>query len=48
MGLGIFLANSTLQRHGGSIEMFNVAGAGALTRIHLPLTEGKPTGEHQT
>lgn len=47
MGLGIFLANSTLQRHGGSIEMFNMAGAGALTRIHLPLTEGKLTGEHQ-
>lgn len=45
MGLGIFLANSTLQRHGGSIEMFNVPGAGALTCIHLPLTETKTAGE---
>ena len=47
MGLGIFLANSTLQRHGGSIEMFNVPGAGALTRILLPLIDSKPTGDQQ-
>lgn len=42
MGLGIFLANSTLQRHGGSIEMFNLMQSGgqkpgAQTLIHLPL-----------
>ena len=42
MGLGIFLANSTMQRHGGSIEMFNLSqsgarSAGAITLIHLPL-----------
>lgn len=42
MGLGIFLANSTLQRHGGSIEMVNLShsenqNTGALTLIHLPL-----------
>jgi len=37
MGLGIFLANSTLQRHGGRIEMFNLVQSGAQTLIHLPL-----------
>lgn len=42
MGLGIFLANSTVQRHGGSIEMFNLLPSetqksGAQTLIHLPL-----------
>lgn len=44
MGLGIFLANSTVLRHGGSIEMFNVqqpgsSGRGAMTLIHLPLVQ---------
>lgn len=42
MGLGIFLANSTVQRYGGSIEMFNLLQSdaqksGALTLIQLPL-----------
>lgn len=38
MGLGIFLANASIQRHGGSIEMFNVKDAGARTVIRLPVS----------
>ena len=37
MGLGIFLANATIQRLGGTIEMFNLKLGGALTLIKLPL-----------
>jgi two-component system sensor histidine kinase RegB len=37
MGLGIFLANATVQRLGGKIEMFNLKIGGALTVIKLPL-----------
>jgi two-component system sensor histidine kinase RegB len=37
MGLGIYLANATLQKAGGSIEMFNRKTGGAQTVIHLPL-----------
>lgn len=37
MGLGIYLANASIQRLGGSIEMSNAQGGGAQTRILLPL-----------
>ena len=40
MGLGIFLANATIQRLGGTIEMFNMKSGGALTRLRLPATGG--------
>ena len=36
MGLGIYLANASIQRLGGTIEMSNVTG-GARTRITLPI-----------
>lgn len=36
MGLGIYLANASIQRLGGTIEMSNVTG-GARTRIALPI-----------
>jgi two-component system, sensor histidine kinase RegB len=36
MGLGIFLANATVQKLGGSIEMFNLSGGGAMSIIRLP------------
>ncbi len=36
MGLGIYLANATLQKAGGSIEMFNRKSGGAQTVIRLP------------
>ncbi|MEZ5518950.1 MAG: ATP-binding protein [Gammaproteobacteria bacterium] len=37
MGLGIYLANATLQKAGGSIEMFNRKTGGAQTVIRLPV-----------
>ena len=37
MGLGIFLANATIEKLGGTIEMFNLKTGGALTLIKLPL-----------
>ena len=36
MGLGIYLANASIQRLGGTIEMRNISG-GARTRILLPI-----------
>jgi two-component system sensor histidine kinase RegB len=50
MGLGIFLANSTVQRHGGSIEMFNLSQSGAQTMIYLPLVKQQdsvPRSRHE-
>jgi two-component system sensor histidine kinase RegB len=38
MGLGIYLANATLQKTGGSIEMFNRKTGGAQTVIRLPVS----------
>lgn len=37
MGLGIFLANASIQRHGGTIEMFNLKQGGAHTLVRLPV-----------
>lgn len=37
MGLGLFLAQATMQRLGGSLHLLNRAGGGACTRIVLPL-----------
>jgi len=39
MGLGIFLANASIQRHNGTIEMYNKPGGGARTLIRVPLAE---------
>jgi len=39
MGLGIFLANATVQKLGGSIEMFNLSEGGAMSIIKLPKLE---------
>ncbi|MBT8145760.1 MAG: hypothetical protein KJN90_02850 [Gammaproteobacteria bacterium] len=46
MGLGIYLANATLQKAGGSIEMFNRKTGGAQTVIRLPVNSasGPVTG----
>lgn len=35
-GLGLFLANATVERLGGRVRMFNREGGGACTRITLP------------
>ena len=40
MGLGIYLANATIQKLGGSIEMFNKKSGGAMTIVRLPLHKG--------
>ena len=39
LGLGLFLAHSTITRFGGSVHLFNRDGGGACTRIILPLTK---------
>jgi two-component system, sensor histidine kinase RegB len=36
MGVGIFLANATIERFGGSVHWFNRPGGGCCTRITLP------------
>lgn len=40
-GLGLFLANATLERLGGSVRLFNREGGGATTEVTLPL-QGLP------
>jgi two-component system sensor histidine kinase RegB len=37
MGLGLFLARSTVERLGGSVTLSDRAGGGAVCRVHLPL-----------
>lgn len=44
MGLGIFLANASIQRHNGTIEMYNKPGGGAQTLIRVPLARSEVTG----
>lgn len=39
-GLGLFLANATLERLGGSVRLFNRDGGGATTEVKLPLIRG--------
>lgn len=36
-GLGLFLANATLERLGGKVRLFNREGGGATTEVALPL-----------
>jgi two-component system, sensor histidine kinase RegB len=38
MGLGLFLARGTIERLGGSLELSNREGGGAICRVRLPLT----------
>ncbi len=45
MGLGIYLANASISRLGGSIEMRNRVEGGAVTRITLPLAKLTGRGE---
>lgn len=37
MGLGLFLARGTIERLGGSLELSNRVGGGAVCRVRLPL-----------
>jgi two-component system sensor histidine kinase RegB len=36
-GIGLFLANATIERLGGSVTLFNREGGGGCTRVQLPL-----------
>ncbi len=36
-GIGLFLANATLERMGGSVRLFNREGGGATTEVMLPI-----------
>jgi len=36
MGIGLFLANATIERFGGSVSLFNRAEGGCCTRVILP------------
>lgn len=36
-GIGLFLANATIERLGGSVQLFNREEGGACTRVSLPL-----------
>ena len=38
LGLGLFLAHTTISRLGGSVRLFNRDGGGACTRVILPLS----------
>jgi len=39
-GLGLFLANATIERMGGSVRLFNRDGGGATTEIIIPIAKG--------
>ncbi len=39
-GLGLFLANATVERMGGKVRLFNREGGGATTEVILPLEQG--------
>jgi len=42
-GLGLFLANATLEHLGGSVRLFNRDGGGATTEVILPCRKGNDT-----
>ncbi|MBI5752596.1 MAG: HAMP domain-containing histidine kinase [Hydrogenophilales bacterium] len=37
LGIGLFLANATIERFGGTVNLFNREGGGACVRVTLPL-----------
>jgi two-component system sensor histidine kinase RegB len=39
IGIGLFLANATIERCGGKVTLRNRDGGGAVTEIHLPLSK---------
>ena len=38
-GIGLFLANATIERFGGKVALLNREGGGAITRVTLPLAK---------
>jgi two-component system sensor histidine kinase RegB len=47
MGIGLFLANATIERFGGSVRLFNRTGGGACTSITLPFLSSTPAVEYR-
>jgi two-component system, sensor histidine kinase RegB len=43
-GLGLFLANATIERMGGTVRLFNREGGGATTELTLPIIAGPVAG----
>ena len=41
IGLGLCLSRRIVERHGGTLELHNATGGGALARIELPAEEGE-------
>jgi two-component system sensor histidine kinase RegB len=41
-GIGLFLANATIERYGGSVRLFNRSEGGCCTRITLPFLADTP------
>ena len=37
LGIGLFLANATIERFGGKVRIFNREGGGACTQVALPI-----------
>ena len=37
LGIGLFLANASIERAGGTVSLFNRDGGGACVRVSLPL-----------
>ena len=45
-GLGLFLANATIERMGGSVRLYNSEQGGATTEIILPASDAAPPVSH--
>src|SRR5262249_11586111 len=45
MGIGLFLANATIKRFGGSVRLFNRSGGGACTSVTLPFLADAPAAD---
>lgn len=43
-GLGLFLANATIERLGGTVRLYNREGGGAVTELTLPVAQALPIG----
>jgi len=37
LGIGLYLANATIERFGGSVQLYNQDGGGALIQVNLPI-----------
>lgn len=42
LGIGLFLANASIERYGGEVNLFNRKGGGACVRVNLPLHALRP------